>query len=121
MYHVKLCHIFVVIFCLGKLLHIYNISSISGNSGARYIRSSMYNIPCTSDMLKQSHLPIVLNISPFPRLHPKEVSCCDFVLASVFLTAGNYESKLLQFFCLYVYLHIVLSLRTSFKMVLIVQ
>ena len=45
-----------------------------GNCNPRFMRSTMYNIPCTSDMLKQSYVPFALNICPFARLHPKEVS-----------------------------------------------
>ena len=34
----------------------------------------MYNIPCSSDMLKNSHIPLALTISPFAQLQPEEVS-----------------------------------------------
>ena len=47
---------------------------VLGNSNPRYIRSTMYNIPCGGDMLKQSHLPFALSISPFARLEDHEVS-----------------------------------------------
>ncbi|CAH1795236.1 unnamed protein product [Owenia fusiformis] len=43
-----------------------------GNCSPRFIRSTMYNIPCTQDMLKQSHIPIGLSISPLARLHDDE-------------------------------------------------
>ncbi|KAI0237798.1 Protein transport protein Sec24C [Lamellibrachia satsuma] len=43
-----------------------------GNCNPRLMRSTMYNIPCTADMLKQSHVPFALNISPFAELHPSE-------------------------------------------------
>ena len=46
-----------------------------GNASPRYLRSSMYNVPATQDMMKQSHLPFVINCVPFSRLHPKEVKC----------------------------------------------
>ncbi|CAB3372443.1 Hypothetical predicted protein [Cloeon dipterum] len=36
-----------------------------GNSGPRYIRSTMYNIPATIDMMKQAAVPFGLVISPF--------------------------------------------------------
>ncbi len=48
------------------------IAEDQGNCNPRMMRSTMYNIPCTADMLKQSHVPFILNISPFARLHPKE-------------------------------------------------
>ena len=40
----------------------------------RFLRSTMYNVPCTGDLLKQSHLPFVVTLVPFARLHPKEVT-----------------------------------------------
>lgn len=35
-----------------------------GNSGPRYIRSTMYNVPATPDMMKQTSVPFSLIISP---------------------------------------------------------
>ena len=43
----------------------------------------MYNIPCTSDMLKNSHIPFALSITPFAKLQPDEVSFFFFFLASI--------------------------------------
>lgn len=34
----------------------------------------MYNVPCTADMLKNSHIPFALTITPFAKLHKEEVS-----------------------------------------------
>ena len=45
-----------------------------GHASPRLLRSTMYNIPATADMLKQSHLPFVVNISPFAKLDPQEVN-----------------------------------------------
>ena len=45
-----------------------------GHASPRFLRSTMYSVPATNDMLKQSHLPFVINISPFAKLDPKEVS-----------------------------------------------
>lgn len=36
-----------------------------GNSGPRFIRSTMYNVPATPDMIKQTSVPFSLIISPF--------------------------------------------------------
>lgn len=38
-----------------------------GNSSPRYIRSSMYNVPNTAEMIKQSGVPFSLILSPFAR------------------------------------------------------
>lgn len=38
-----------------------------GNSGPRFIRSTMYSIPTTADMMKQVAMPFALVLSPFAR------------------------------------------------------
>lgn len=38
-----------------------------GNSSPRLIRSTMYNVPATADMIKQTSVPFSLIISPFAR------------------------------------------------------
>ncbi|GFN78549.1 transport protein sec24c [Plakobranchus ocellatus] len=43
-----------------------------GNANPRFIRSTMYNVPCTADMLKSSHIPFALALSPFAELGPQE-------------------------------------------------
>ncbi|XP_013388768.1 protein transport protein Sec24C isoform X1 [Lingula anatina] len=49
------------------------VTQDQGNANPRFIRSVMYNIPCTNDMIKQCHIPIALTISPFARLQPGEL------------------------------------------------
>ncbi|KAJ8317884.1 hypothetical protein KUTeg_002975 [Tegillarca granosa] len=44
-----------------------------GNCSPRFLRSTMYNIPCTSDMLKNCHIPFALTISPFAKIHDQEI------------------------------------------------
>lgn len=44
-----------------------------GVCSPRFLRSTMYTVPCTADMLKQSHLPLAINITPFARLPVQEV------------------------------------------------
>ena len=44
-----------------------------GNANPRFMRSTVYNIPITSDLSKQSHIPMALAITPFARLHDREV------------------------------------------------
>ncbi|XP_046354960.1 protein transport protein Sec24C-like [Haliotis rufescens] len=43
-----------------------------GMSNPRFIRSTMYNVPCTSDMIKSSHIPFALSITPFAKLPESE-------------------------------------------------
>ncbi|ESO85828.1 hypothetical protein LOTGIDRAFT_221280 [Lottia gigantea] len=43
-----------------------------GNCNPRFMRSTMYNIPCTSDIIKNSHIPFSLTITPFAKLKPQE-------------------------------------------------
>ncbi|RXG54280.1 Protein transport protein Sec24C [Armadillidium vulgare] len=44
----------------------------AGNASPRFIRSTMYNVPATQDMMKQSSVPFGLVISPLADLHPEE-------------------------------------------------
>ncbi|XP_059468717.1 protein transport protein Sec24C isoform X2 [Neocloeon triangulifer] len=44
-----------------------------GNAGPRYIRSTMYNVPATIDMMKQTSIPFGLMISPFAEQAPEEL------------------------------------------------
>lgn len=44
-----------------------------GNCNPRFMRSTLYNVPCTSDMLKSCHIPFALSISPFAKLPEEEV------------------------------------------------
>ncbi|NXM38482.1 SC24C protein, partial [Gymnorhina tibicen] len=43
-----------------------------GNASPRYIRCTSYNIPCTSDMAKQSQVPLAAVIKPLAILPPEE-------------------------------------------------
>ncbi|XP_070608180.1 protein transport protein Sec24C isoform X2 [Erythrolamprus reginae] len=43
-----------------------------GNASPRYIRCTSYNIPCTSDMAKQSQVPLAAVIKPLAVLPPEE-------------------------------------------------
>lgn len=45
-----------------------------GNSGPRFIRSSMYSVPANTDMMKQSAVPFSLIVSPFARTAEKELA-----------------------------------------------
>ena len=44
-----------------------------GNCNPRFIRSSIYSVPINPDLLKQSKLPIALNLTPFAELRAEEV------------------------------------------------
>ena len=50
------------------------ITQDQGNSGPRFIRSSMYNVPATADMIKQTSVPFSLIISPFAKTLPGEIT-----------------------------------------------
>ncbi|XP_052892317.1 protein transport protein Sec24D [Anopheles moucheti] len=43
------------------------VTQDEGNTSPRFVRSTMYNIPQTADMMKQSAVPFALIISPFAR------------------------------------------------------
>ena len=45
-----------------------------GNASPRYIRSTMYNIPCNQDMLKESNIPMAMVITPFAKVPEDEVN-----------------------------------------------
>lgn len=44
-----------------------------GGCNPRFMRSTVYSIPNSSDMVKQSHIPIALAISPLASLRSEEV------------------------------------------------
>ncbi|KAJ2995947.1 COPII coat Sec23p-Sfb3p heterodimer component [Globomyces sp. JEL0801] len=48
------------------------MSNPKGSSNPRFIRSTMYNIPTTSDVLKSSHIPFGIVIQPLADLAPEE-------------------------------------------------
>lgn len=48
------------------------ITQDQGFANPRFMRSTMYNVPCTSDMLKASHIPFVLSVTPFAQLPQQE-------------------------------------------------
>ncbi|KXJ83215.1 hypothetical protein RP20_CCG007980 [Aedes albopictus] len=50
------------------------VTQDQGNSGPRFIRSSMYNVPANTDMMKQSAVPFSLIVSPFARVAEKELA-----------------------------------------------
>ncbi|VDN17031.1 unnamed protein product [Gongylonema pulchrum] len=43
-----------------------------GNCNPKFMRSTMYVAPASSDMLKSTQLPFAIAINPFARLHPSE-------------------------------------------------
>ncbi|XP_058056951.1 protein transport protein Sec24C [Anopheles bellator] len=50
------------------------VTQDQGNAGPRFVRSSMYSIPQTADLMKQSAVPFSLIISPFARLADQEMA-----------------------------------------------
>lgn len=51
-----------------------SLIDIVGLCSPRFIRSTIYNVPTTAEMLKQTSVPFALAISPFARLHEDEAS-----------------------------------------------
>ena len=49
------------------------------------MRSTVYNVPTTAEMLKQTSVPFALAISPFARLHEDEVCVIFFSLFQVLI------------------------------------
>ena len=60
----------------------------AGYANPRFLRSTMYNVPCTSDMLKASHIPFALALTPFARLGSQEVGVTLAFCSSLDLSAG---------------------------------
>lgn len=50
------------------------VTQDQGNSGPRFIRSSMYSVPANTDMMKQSAVPFSLIVSPFARTAENELA-----------------------------------------------
>lgn len=50
------------------------ITQDQGNSGPRYIRSTMYSVPANTDLMKQSAIPFSLIVSPIARLGDQEMA-----------------------------------------------
>lgn len=44
-----------------------------GNASPRFIRSTMYNVPATPEMMKQTGVPFGLVISPFAKVEEGEI------------------------------------------------
>lgn len=51
----------------------------AGNCNPRFIRSSIYSVPSNADLMKQSKLPLVINLTPFAELRPEEVCFWDLI------------------------------------------
>ena len=45
----------------------------------RFLRSTMYSVPVSADMLKQAQVPFVLSVQPFARVAPTEVRWQSFI------------------------------------------
>ena len=47
-----------------------------GNASPRFLRSTIYNVPTTADVLKTANLPFAVTLTPFARVGEKEVGYC---------------------------------------------
>ena len=45
-----------------------------GNCSPRFMRCTMYNIPCNKDLLQAASIPLATVITPFAETGPSEVS-----------------------------------------------
>lgn len=61
------------------MLSISCVVLLKGNASPRFIRCTAYNIPCTSDMAKQSQVPLAAVIKPLAALPPDEVRHCYII------------------------------------------
>jgi len=61
----------------------------AGICSPRFLRSTMYNIPCTNDLLKQTHVPFALVLSPFSQLAHDEVCLTAYYTAAI-MDCRNY-------------------------------
>lgn len=54
----------------------------TGNCSPRFMRSTMYSIPCNKDVLQASSIPLATVITPFAETGPSEVSMIRFSIIS---------------------------------------
>ena len=47
--------------------------TVLGNCSPRFMRCTMYNIPCNKDLLQASSIPLATVITPFAETGPSEV------------------------------------------------
>uniref|UniRef100_A0A914RFL0 Uncharacterized protein n=1 Tax=Parascaris equorum TaxID=6256 RepID=A0A914RFL0_PAREQ len=50
------------------------IAQDQGNCNPKFMRTTLYAAPASSDVLKNSQLPFTVAVAPFAPLHPSEVS-----------------------------------------------
>lgn len=58
----------------------YYINLSKGNASPRYIRCTAYNMPCNSDMAKQSQVPLAAVIKPLAPLPADEVKYMHYCM-----------------------------------------
>ena len=51
----------------------YFLFTVLGNCSPRFMRCTMYNIPCNKDLLQASSIPLATVITPFAETGPSEV------------------------------------------------
>uniref|UniRef100_A0A1I8B989 Protein transport protein Sec24C n=1 Tax=Meloidogyne hapla TaxID=6305 RepID=A0A1I8B989_MELHA len=60
------------------------IAQDQGNSNPKFIRSTIYSVPQSSDITKATHLPLSLALTPFAKLHPSEVQYLQYIIKNLF-------------------------------------
>ncbi|MEQ2193379.1 hypothetical protein XENOCAPTIV_020279 [Xenoophorus captivus] len=63
-----------------------------GNASPRFVRCTAYNMPCTSDMAKQSQVPLAAVIKPLATLPPDENNKVPEPPAFIFLIDVSYNA-----------------------------
>lgn len=86
-------HSIVLEFMLLRGIASNRLYVFTGNCNPKFMRASLYVAPASSDMLKTSQVPLVVGITPFARLHAREVR--SFIPCSIFLFLPNHIRRLL--------------------------
>ena len=60
-----------------------------GNASPRFLRSTMYNVPVSGDMLKTAHLPFAVTLTPFARVAEGEVRVVWHIMCSAVRMSYN--------------------------------
>ena len=60
-----------------------------GNASPRFLRSTMYNVPVSGDMLKTAHLPFAVTLTPFARVAEGEVRVVWHIMCSAVRISYN--------------------------------
>lgn len=63
----------ILIACCYNLTPFFTITFSAGNSNPRYVRSSLYTVPCSKDLLNGCKIPMGLVVQPLADIPQNEV------------------------------------------------